>query len=161
LERGFEKEKVVCMFYSTLLDTWSTGRSIYILPRRRDGRCRQKNFNKIITGDKTWYFSYWPRNKATEFWMGWWDIPSAEETEIPKVPHQEHVDNFFRLSRPSAQRIRTRGKNSACKKVRVFLMCLRLKKTVLKLSDRTLNVTYNASIFERNYPSSSISKYNF
>jgi len=27
--------------------------------------------------------------------MGWWDIPSAEETEIPKVPHQDHVDIFF------------------------------------------------------------------
>jgi len=27
--------------------------------------------------------------------MGWWGIPSAEETEIPKVPHQDHVDNFF------------------------------------------------------------------
>ena len=27
--------------------------------------------------------------------MGWLDIPSAEETEIPKVPHQDHVDNFF------------------------------------------------------------------
>jgi hypothetical protein len=27
--------------------------------------------------------------------MGWWDIPLAEETEIPKVPHQDHVDKFF------------------------------------------------------------------
>jgi hypothetical protein len=27
--------------------------------------------------------------------MGWWDIPSAEEIEIPEVPHQDHVDNFF------------------------------------------------------------------
>ena len=27
--------------------------------------------------------------------MGWGDIPSAEETEIPKVPHQDHVDNLF------------------------------------------------------------------
>jgi len=34
------------------------------------------------------------RNKATEFWMGWWDIPLAEEIEIPKVQHQDHVDNF-------------------------------------------------------------------
>ena len=42
--------------------------------------------------------------------MGWWDIPSAEETEIPKVSHQEHVDKFFRLTWRSAQRIRTRGK---------------------------------------------------
>jgi len=22
-------------------------------------------------------------------------MPSAEETKIPKVPHQDHVDNFF------------------------------------------------------------------
>ena len=29
--------------------------------------------------------------------MGWWDITSAEETEIPKVPHQDHIDNFSRL----------------------------------------------------------------
>jgi hypothetical protein len=27
--------------------------------------------------------------------MGWRGIPSAEETELLKVPHQEHVDNFF------------------------------------------------------------------
>ena len=27
--------------------------------------------------------------------MGWWDILSTEETEIPKVPHQDHVDKFF------------------------------------------------------------------
>jgi len=40
-------------------------------------------------------FCLWPRNKATEFWMGWWDIPSVEETEIPKVLHQDRVDNFF------------------------------------------------------------------
>ena len=40
-------------------------------------------------------------------------IPWAEETEIPKVPHQDHVDiYFFRLSRRSAQRIRTRGENN-------------------------------------------------
>jgi hypothetical protein len=27
--------------------------------------------------------------------MGWCDIPSAEETEIPRVPHQDNVHNFF------------------------------------------------------------------
>jgi hypothetical protein len=42
--------------------------------------------------------------------MGWSDIPLAQETEIPKVPHQDQVDNFFPLSRRSAQRIHTRGK---------------------------------------------------
>ena len=41
--------------------------------------------------------------------------PLAAETEIPKVLHQDHVDNFFRLPRPSAQRIRTSGKNSNCR----------------------------------------------
>ena len=45
-------------------------------------------------GDETWCFAYDPETKW-EFWMGWTDIPSADETEIPKVPHQEHVDNFF------------------------------------------------------------------
>jgi hypothetical protein len=44
--------------------------------------------------------------------MGWSDIPSGKETEIPKVPHQEHVDNFVRLSRRGAQRIRNRDKKA-------------------------------------------------
>jgi len=55
-------------------------------------------------------FCLWPRNKATEFWMGCWDIPSAEETEIPKVPHQDHVDNVFRLSRCSVKEFVPEGK---------------------------------------------------
>jgi hypothetical protein len=50
----------------------------------------QNFFNKIITGDETWCFAYDPRNTAIEFY-----IPSAEETEIPKVPQQDHVDRFF------------------------------------------------------------------
>ena len=79
-----------------------------MLPRHyRDGQCRQKFCNKIITEDWDLVFCLWPRNKATEFRTGWWDIPSAKETEISKVPHLDHVDNFFRLSRLSAQRIRT------------------------------------------------------
>ena len=40
-------------------------------------------------------FCLWPQNKVTEFWMGWWDILSAEQTEISKVLHHGHVDNFF------------------------------------------------------------------
>jgi hypothetical protein len=60
-------------------------------------------------------FCLWPWNKATEFWMGWWDIPWAKETEIPKVPHQDQVDHFFRPSRCSAQRICTREKSSKCR----------------------------------------------
>jgi len=41
-------------------------------------------FNKIIMGDDTWYFAYDPetKRKSSEY------IPSAEETEIPKAPHQ-------------------------------------------------------------------------
>ena len=65
-----------------------------------------------------WYlvFCLWPRKKATDFWMGWWDISSAKESEIPKAPHQDYADNFFfRLSSRSAQRIRTRWKNSTCR----------------------------------------------
>jgi len=27
--------------------------------------------------------------------MCWWDIPLAEETEIPKVPRQDHGDKLF------------------------------------------------------------------
>jgi hypothetical protein len=71
-------------------------------------------FNKIITGDETWCFACDPKTKQqSSEWVD--DIPLAEETEIPKVPHQDHVDNFFRLSRRSAQRIHTRVKNSKCK----------------------------------------------
>jgi hypothetical protein len=27
--------------------------------------------------------------------MGWQDIPSAKETEITKILHEDHFDNFF------------------------------------------------------------------
>ena len=95
-EMGFGKEKVVYTFCSTLLDAWAKGRSRHILPRHyRDGWCRKKIFEQNYYGRWDLVFCLWPRNKATEFWMGWWDIPSAEETLIPKVPYQEHVDNFF------------------------------------------------------------------
>ena len=73
------------------------------LPRQyRDSRCRHF-FHKIIKGDEAWCFAYEPDTKR-EFWMGLWHI---QETEIPKVPHQENVDNFSLFSR-----IRTRGKSS-------------------------------------------------
>jgi hypothetical protein len=65
-------------------------------------------------GDETWCFAYDPATKR-QFWMGWWDIPSAEGTEIPKVPHQDHVDNFFDSPGNSAQRIRIGGKSSKCR----------------------------------------------
>jgi len=58
-EIGVGKEKVVCTFCSTLLDTRAKGWSSHILLRHyRDGRCRQKKFNKIITGDEPWCFAY-------------------------------------------------------------------------------------------------------
>jgi len=89
-------KKVVCTFCSTLRDTWAKWRSSHLLPSHyHDGRCRQNLFQQN-------YYGRWDmvlpmtRNKAKEFWMGWWDIPTTEDTEIPKVPHQDHVDNFFR-----------------------------------------------------------------
>jgi len=54
----------------------------------------KKFSNKIITGGETWCFAYDPETKLQSSEC-WWDIPSAEETEIPKVLHQDHVDNFF------------------------------------------------------------------
>jgi len=37
----------------------------------RDGRCRQKCFNKIITGDETWCFAYDPETKRqSSEWVG-------------------------------------------------------------------------------------------
>jgi hypothetical protein len=54
-------------------------------------------------------------NKATEYWMGWWDIRSAQGSEIPKVPHQEHIKKYFRPSRRCAQGIHSREKKSKCR----------------------------------------------
>jgi hypothetical protein len=68
--------------------------------------------NKIITGDETWCFAYDPETKRKSSEWFHETSPSAEETEVPKVPHQDHVDNSFRLSRRSAQRIRTEGKKN-------------------------------------------------
>jgi hypothetical protein len=63
-ETGYGKEEVVCTFCSSLLDTWAMGRLSHILPRHyRDGLCRQKLFNKIITGYETWCFAYDPETK--------------------------------------------------------------------------------------------------
>jgi len=60
-KRGSGKEKAVCMFFSTLRDAWAKGRSCHILPRHyRNGRCRQKFFNKIIIGNENWCFAYDP-----------------------------------------------------------------------------------------------------
>ena len=61
------------------------------------------------------FFAYDAETKRQSSERDEWDIPSAEETEIPKVPHQDYADIFFRLSRLRTQRIRTRGKNTKCK----------------------------------------------
>jgi hypothetical protein len=59
-------------------------------------------------------FCLWPRNKATDFeWVG-------ETSPWPKklkfqFQHQNHVDKFFHLSKHSAQRTPTRGKNCKCR----------------------------------------------
>jgi len=51
-------------------------------------------FNKSITGDETWRFAYDPETKRqSSEWVG--EIPLDEETVIPKVPHEDHVDIFF------------------------------------------------------------------
>ena len=48
-ERGFGKEKVVCMFCSTLLDTWAKRRSSHTLPRHYcNGWCGKNFFNKLL-----------------------------------------------------------------------------------------------------------------
>ena len=67
-------------------------------------------FNKTITGDETWCFACDPETKQQSSERVGKTSPWPKKTEIPKFPHQDHVDNVFRLSRRSAQRIRTRGK---------------------------------------------------
>ena len=51
-------------------------------------------FNKIITGDDTWCFTYDP-NQSHRVLNGLVRHPQAEKTEIPKVSHQDHIYNFF------------------------------------------------------------------
>ena len=115
-ERGFWEEKVVCTFCSTLLDTWAKGRSESHLAKTLSRWPMQtKHFLTNYYGRWDLVFCPWPRNKATDFWMGWWDIPSAEESEIPKVRINTMLVIFFELSRRSAQRIRTGGKSSKCR----------------------------------------------
>jgi hypothetical protein len=72
----------------------------------------KKFLNKIITGDETWCFAYDPKTKRqSSVWVG--ETSSRpKQLKFQKFTHQDHVDNFFRLSRRSAQRIRTRGEKS-------------------------------------------------
>jgi hypothetical protein len=66
------KRKFVCMFCSTLFDTWAKGRSSHILSRHyRDGRCRQISFNKTVTVDGTRCFACDPETKRQiSEWLG-------------------------------------------------------------------------------------------
>ena len=60
----------------------------------------------------TWYFTQDTETKRQNSELGWWGIPTAKESEIPKVPHRDYVDTFFQLSRRSARTIRARAKTS-------------------------------------------------
>jgi len=68
--------------------------------------------NKIITGDETWCFANDPETKQqSSEWVG------ETSRRLKKLKFERsHIKNmliiFFRLSSHSAQRIRTRGKNS-------------------------------------------------
>ena len=73
-EKGFGKEKVVCTFCSTLLETWAKGRSSHILPRHyRDGRCRKKVIKNCYGGRDLvfWCFACDPETKRQiSGWVG-------------------------------------------------------------------------------------------
>ena len=95
LEEDLGKRKLCARFVSQSLT-----------PEQREDRVTScQDIFAMADADKTFEQNYyarwdlvfclWPRNKATVFWMGWWDITWAEETEISKAPHQKHVDNFF------------------------------------------------------------------
>ena len=91
-ERGFGKEKVVCTFCSTLLDTWAKGISSHILPRYfRDGNF----FNKIITGDETWCFAYDPETKRqSSEWVGE-TTPQPEKLKFQRSRIKAILITFF------------------------------------------------------------------
>jgi hypothetical protein len=53
-------------------------------------------FNKSISGDETWCFAFDPETKRqSSEWFG--DIPSDEEPEISKMPHQDILIIFSTL----------------------------------------------------------------
>jgi hypothetical protein len=63
-ERELGKEKVVCTFCSTLLDTWAKGKSSNILLRYyREGRYRHFFFFKHYYGRRDLVFRLWPETK--------------------------------------------------------------------------------------------------
>ena len=85
----------MCTFYSTLLDTWAKGRSSHILARHySDSRFKHKFLTTFFTGDKIWCFTYGPETKR-QFYECVGEISHLQKKQIPKVPHQDHVDNYF------------------------------------------------------------------
>ena len=112
-ERGFGKEKIVCMFRSTLLDTWAKGRSSHILPKHyRNARSRQIFLNKIM---RPGVLPMTPK-QSNGILNGLERHPLGRRKWNSKCPTSRPCWKFcFRLSRRSAQRIRTGGKNSKCR----------------------------------------------
>jgi len=76
---------------------------------------RDKNFlNKIITGDETWCIAYDLETKQqSSEWVGE-TSPRPKKLKFQRHRIKRMLIIFFRLSRRSAQRIRTRGENSKC-----------------------------------------------
>jgi hypothetical protein len=72
-------------------------------------------FNYIITGDETWCFAYDPETKRQSSELVGEASPRPKKLTFQRSRIKIMFDYFFRLSRRSAQRIRTRGENSKCR----------------------------------------------
>jgi hypothetical protein len=74
----------------------------------------KKFFNQIITGEETWCFAYDPETKRqSSEWVG--ETSRRSKKLKFQRSHIKIVFIIFRISRRSAQRIRTRGENSKCR----------------------------------------------
>jgi len=72
-------------------------------------------FDKIITGDVAWCFAYDPETKwQSSEWVGK-TFPRPKKLKFHRSRIKIMLIFFFRLSRRSAQRIRTRGEKSKCR----------------------------------------------
>jgi len=111
-----ESLKVVCTFYSTLLDTWANGRSTLILSRiYRDGRWKKKYFNKIITGNGPDTLHYVPETKRQiSEWVGG-NSPLPKNLKLQRSCIKNMLTIFFNSQGVVHKKIRTRGKNSKCR----------------------------------------------
>jgi len=72
-------------------------------------------FDKIITGDETWCFAYDPETKRKSSELVGETSPRPKKLKFERSHIKTMSIKFFRLSRRSAQRIRTKRKNSKCK----------------------------------------------